>query len=86
MEPKIKLSKESNSALVDATMYRRLVGSLIYLVNTRLDLAFSVGFVSRFMQEPHMEHLAVVKHIQRYVAETCVLGLFYPGGVKLMDR
>jgi hypothetical protein len=50
MEPKIKLSKESSSALVDATLYRSLVGSLRYLVNTRPDLAFSVGFVSRFMQ------------------------------------
>jgi hypothetical protein len=40
MEPKIKLSKESSSALVDATMYRSLVGSLRYLVNTRPDLVF----------------------------------------------
>jgi hypothetical protein len=52
MESKINLSKESSSALVDATQYRSLVGSLRYLVNTRPDLAFSVGFVSRFMQEP----------------------------------
>jgi hypothetical protein len=80
MEPKIKLGKESSSALVDATLYRSLVGSLRYLVNTRPDLAFSVGFVSRFMQEPHVEQLTAVKHILRYVAGTCALGLFYAGG------
>jgi hypothetical protein len=49
MELKTKLSKESSNPLVDATMYRSVVGSLRYLVNTRLDLVFSVGYVSRFM-------------------------------------
>jgi hypothetical protein len=78
MEPKLKLSKDSNSPLVDSTMYRSVVGCLRYLVNTRPNLAFSVGYVSRFMQEPHSEHLAVVKHILRYVAGTYGLGLFFP--------
>jgi hypothetical protein len=49
MEPRLKLSKESSSPLVDATFYRGLVGSLRYLVNTRADIAFAVGYVSRFM-------------------------------------
>jgi hypothetical protein len=71
MEPKIKLSKENASPLVDATFYRSLVGSLRYLVNTRPDLAFSVGYVSRFVQELHTDHLAAVKHILRYLARTC---------------
>ncbi|XP_062179406.1 secreted RxLR effector protein 161-like [Phragmites australis] len=77
MEPRIKLSKESSTPPVDATMYKRLVGSLRYLVNTRPDLAFSVGYVSRFMEEPHEDHLAAVKHILRYIAGTRDLGLFY---------
>jgi hypothetical protein len=78
MEPKLKLSKDSSSHLVDATMYMSVVGSLRYLVNTRPDLAFLVGYVSRFMQEPHSEHLAAMKHILRYVARTCGLRLFFP--------
>jgi hypothetical protein len=49
-------------------------------VNTRHDLAFSVGYVSRFMQEPHADHLAAVKHILRYVSGTCDQGLFYQRG------
>jgi hypothetical protein len=79
MEPKIKLSKESTSPLVDATLYRSLVGSLRYLVNTILDLAFSVGYVSRFMQEPRADHLTAVKHILRYVVGI-VVALFYQRG------
>jgi hypothetical protein len=50
MEERLKLSRNSTTDEVDATQYRRLVGSLRYLAHTRLDLAFSVGYVSWFMQ------------------------------------
>jgi hypothetical protein len=43
MESRLKLQKENNSTLVDATEYRSLVGSLRYLVNTSIDLAFAVS-------------------------------------------
>jgi hypothetical protein len=49
MEERLKLSRDSTTEEVDATQYRCLVGSLRYLAHTRLDLAFSVGYVSRFM-------------------------------------
>jgi hypothetical protein len=52
MEERLKLSHDSTTEEVDATQYWRLVGSLYYLVHTRPDLAFSVGYVSRFMQLP----------------------------------
>jgi hypothetical protein len=54
-----------------------LWGSLRYLVNTRPDLAFSVGLVSRFMEKPTEDHLAAVKRIIRYVARTIHLGCQY---------
>ncbi|KAH7858787.1 hypothetical protein Vadar_028059 [Vaccinium darrowii] len=77
MEARLKLSKSSTSPFVDATKYRSIVGCLRYLVHTRPDLAYSVGYVSRFMQEPHEEHYAAVKHILRYIAGTRSLGCFY---------
>ena len=61
MQAKLKLSRKDDSPCVDATEYRSLVGKLRYLVNTRPDLAFSVGYVSRFMEEPQIDHLATVK-------------------------
>jgi hypothetical protein len=63
---------------VDATQYRRLVGSLRYLTHTRPDLAFSVGYVSRFIQRPTTEHQQAMKRIIHYVAETLDHGLYYP--------
>ena len=68
MESRLKLSKFSIEAAVDATEYRRIVGALRYLVNTRPDLAYAVGYVSRFMEKPSVEHLIAVKRILRYVA------------------
>lgn len=77
IEEKLKLSKASKSAEVDATQYRSLVGSLRYLVHTRPDICYAVGIVSRFMERPTTEHLAAVKHIMRYVKGTLNLGCVY---------
>jgi hypothetical protein len=49
MEERLKLSRDSTAKEVDATEYRHIVGSLRYLVHTRPDLAFAVGYISRFM-------------------------------------
>jgi hypothetical protein len=78
MEEKLRLSKQSTAPKVDATRYRSIVGGLRYLVHTRPDIAFAVGFVSRFMEDPKEDHLAAVKHLLRYVAGTTSYGLVYP--------
>ncbi|CAA7393728.1 unnamed protein product [Spirodela intermedia] len=77
MATRLKLSKMSTEPLVDATAYRSIVGSLRYLVNTRPDLAFAVGYVSHFLEEPRKDHLAAVKQILHYVAGTKSWGLKY---------
>jgi hypothetical protein len=75
---RLKLSRDSRMEEVDATQYRCLVGSLRYLTHTRLDLAFSVGYVSRFMQRPITEHQQAVKRIIHYVVGTLDHDLYYP--------
>ena len=42
--------------LEDVGRYRRLIGKLIYLIVTRLDIAYIVGILSQFMQEPRTVH------------------------------
>jgi hypothetical protein len=80
MEARCQLSKDSKEAPVDATFYRSIIGSLRYLVNTRPDIAFAVGFLSRFMEAPAADHLAAVKHLLRYISGTLNHGCVYNRG------
>jgi hypothetical protein len=80
MEARLQLIKNSTEGLVDATEYRSVIGALRYLVHTRPDLAHSVGYTSRFMAEPHEDHLGAVKRILRYVAGTQDHGVWYARG------
>lgn len=48
MDPKELISRDERGQVVDVTMYKSMVGGLCYLVNTRPDIAFSIGIVSRF--------------------------------------
>ena len=77
MEPRLKLSKLSSALAVDPTQYRSIVGSLRYLVNSRPDLAYSVGYVSRFLESPTTDHMLAVKRILRYIAGTFHFGCHY---------
>lgn len=74
---RLKLSKFSQNPLVDPTMYRSIVGSLRYLVNTRSDIAYVVGILSRFMEKPISEHMVAIKHLLRYIKGTLNVGCFY---------
>jgi hypothetical protein len=62
-----KLAFTCTSPKVDATLYRPLVGSLLYLTHTRPDIPFVVGLVSRYMQTPHESHWKAAKMILLYV-------------------
>jgi hypothetical protein len=77
MEARLKLSKDSRNPPVDATLYRSIVGGLRYLVHSRPDIAFAVGYVSRFMEKPTTEHLSAVKHLLRYIAGTKTYGCVF---------
>ena len=56
MEERLKLTKASTAAKVDATLYRSIVSGLRYLVHTRPDIAFTVGYVNRFMEDHGVDH------------------------------
>ncbi len=68
LEQNVKLSADEGD-LVE-TMYRRIMGSLIYMTITRPDLSYAVGMVSQFMQTPRKPHLDAVRRILRYIKHT----------------
>jgi hypothetical protein len=80
MEERLKLSRDSKAEEEDGTLYRKLIGSLRYLVHTRPDLIFAVGCLSRFMQRPTSEHMVALKRVLCCVAGTINYGCFYRRG------
>ena len=67
METKLKLLVDTLSELIDATLYRQIIGSLMYLTNTRPDICFAVNTLSQFLVEPRHVHLVAAKHVVRYL-------------------
>jgi hypothetical protein len=79
MEAKLKLLVDTLSELIDATLYRQIIGSLMYLMNTRPDICFFVNTLSQFLVEPRHVHLVAAKHVMRYLKGTIDFGLSYDG-------
>ncbi len=73
----MKLSVDERDLVEDTTMYRHIVGSLIYMTITRPNLSYAIGVVSQFMQTPRKPHLDVVRCILRYIKHTLQCGIFY---------
>ena len=70
MASNLKLLSDASSEAVDATMYRQMIGSLMYLMNTRPDICFAVNTLSQFLIDPRHVHLIAAKHIFRYLKGT----------------
>ena len=59
METNLKLLVDTSSELVDATLYRQIIGSLMYMTNTRPDICFVVNTLSQYLVQPKHFHLVV---------------------------
>ena len=72
--------RETGTPPVDATLYKRIVGKLLYLTRTRPDIAFATNQASRYMHEPQELHMAVLKGILRYLKRYPSFGIYYVKG------
>lgn len=76
-----KLCREATRPnLANSTEYRQLIGVLIFLVNTRLDICYVVNTLSQFITEPLHFHWITAKYILRYLHGTTTLVLRYSTG------
>ncbi|GJV16198.1 hypothetical protein Tco_1361521 [Tanacetum coccineum] len=80
MSSDTKLTKDEECKSVDSTKYRGMIGSLLYLTESRPDIMFSVCLCARFQEAHKTSHLEAVKCIFRYIKGTTHLGLWYPKG------
>ena len=77
MTTNLKLLNDDTSEAIDATLYRQIIGSLMYLTNTRLDICFDVNTTSQSMLNPKHIHLVGAKHVMRYLKGTLDYSLRY---------
>ncbi|RVW35762.1 Retrovirus-related Pol polyprotein from transposon RE1 [Vitis vinifera] len=80
MSSSIKLDMDEKGKSIDSTMYRGMIGSLLYLTASRPDIMYSVCLCARFQSCPKESHLSAVKRILRYLKGTMNIGLWYPKG------
>ncbi|KAF5454358.1 hypothetical protein F2P56_024030 [Juglans regia] len=83
MEPNNKLKKDEGNFFHDPTLYRKLVGKLLYLTNTRPDLSYSVNLLSQFMGNPRILNYDAVIKVLKYIKGTLGQGIFLPASLNL---
>ena len=76
MDQSAKFSSLVGNAVLDASLYKRLIGRLLYLTLTRPDICYSVHKLSQFMSSPRVPHLQAAYKILKYLKETLGQGLF----------
>ncbi|GJT71122.1 retrovirus-related pol polyprotein from transposon TNT 1-94 [Tanacetum coccineum] len=75
MVEKNKMDEDLQGTPVDATLYRGMIRSLMYLTSSRPDLIYVVYLCARYQAKPTKKHLNAVKQIFRYLKVTINMGL-----------
>ena len=86
LETNARYSPSDGSPLPDPSLYRTMVGSLVYLTVTRPDIAHAVHIVSQFVTAPTTVHWAAVLRILRYLRGTQFQSLLFPSSSSLELR
>ncbi|GKA39613.1 hypothetical protein Tco_0732164 [Tanacetum coccineum] len=77
MVEKNKLDEDLQGTPVDATLYRGMIRSLMYLTSSRPDLIYAVCLCARYQAKPTEKHLQAMKRIFQYLKGTINMGLWY---------
>ncbi|XP_014490066.1 uncharacterized protein LOC106752807 [Vigna radiata var. radiata] len=76
-DPSVKLHADEGVLLTNPSSYHRLIGRLIYLTNTRPDIAFAIQQLSQFVSTPRQPHMQQAMRIIRYLKNAPGPGLLY---------
>lgn len=78
-----KLQLEDGIGVANVQKFHSMVGGLLYLVQTRLDILYLVGIVSRYMRNPTKHHFGVSKRILRHIIGTIEFVSWYTSASNL---
>ncbi|XP_050902352.1 secreted RxLR effector protein 161-like [Lathyrus oleraceus] len=73
----LKLTKDEKGVNMDQSLYRSMIGSMLYLITSRSDIIFVVGVCARYQPEPKMSHITQVKRILKYINGTSEYEMLY---------
>jgi hypothetical protein len=83
MSSAASLGPDEDGEVVDQREYRSMIGSLLYLAATRLDIQFAVGLCMRFQASPRSSHRTTVQRVFRYLKHTPEFGIWYSASSSL---
>ena len=70
MSPSLKLHFDPNGKKMDMTLFNGMIGCLLYLIGSDLNIMLSVCLCARYQVDPKESHLSIVKRIMRYLRGT----------------
>ena len=77
MSPNVKLIVDLLEKSVDSSLYRSMIGGLLYLTTSRPDISYSVGVCARYQANLKESHMIALKKIIKYVKATANFGVWY---------
>ena len=77
MSLNVKLTVDMLGKNVNSSLYRSMIGSLLYLTASRPDISYSVGVCARYQANPKESHMIALKRIIKYVKTTTDFGVWY---------
>ena len=86
MSPNVKLTVDLLGKNVDSSLYRSMIGSLLYLTASRPNISYSVGVCARYQANPKESHMTALKRIIKYVKTTAKFGVVQIGRASCRER
>ena len=77
ISPNVKLTVDLLGKSVDSSLYRSIIGSLLYVITSRPNISYSVGVCARYQANPKESHMIALKRIIKYVKTTADFGVWY---------